>query len=202
MNLKKLLYFILIIPFIMGGSCQKRKFEVTANAFLNKVYNIDRDGSFTEFATISDREIRSFLDGLPKDAKITEVTIKALSMKVTPNSANEVTGLSFTGLVVDAQSSEPIFGFEDYPVPLAGVNFPLVGLNNVIAAGISKARSKIEGIIMENEFGDFQLALEGVPRLGGSRFVADVHIRISIQIEYEECREVWEYLDGGEECDL
>lgn len=204
MNLRKLLYFILIVPFIMGGSCQKRKFEFTSNAFLNKTYNLDKTGTFTEFASVSDNEIRSFLDDLPEDAEVTDVTIKALSMRVTPISGNQISAISLTGLVVDAQSSEPIFVFEDYPVVLSAVNAPLVGLNNLIADGLADARKNIKDIIMGNKFGSFQLGLEGIPRslLGGNRFVADVHIRISIQIEYEQCIEVWDYLDSGADCDL
>ena len=200
--IKNIIFLVALLPILMGGSCEKRLFEFTSNAFLNKVYNLDKTGTFTEFATVSDSEIRSFLDDLPEDAKVTDVTVKALSMKVTPTSANTVTGLTLTGLVIDAQSSEPIFSFEDFPVPLAGVNVPFIGLNNVIAAGINKAKNKIKNIIMGNEFGSFQLALEGVPRLGGSRFVADVHVRISIQIEYKQCIEVWDYLESGADCDL
>ncbi len=72
----------------------------------------------------------------------------------------------------------------------------------------SKARNKIKNRIMQNEFGNFELILEGVPTLdgipiiGGSRLLIDIQVRFEVQIEYQQCIDVWDYLESGEECTI
>jgi len=36
--------------------------------------------------------------------------------------------------------------------------------------------------------------------IGGSRIAMDIEIITQATIEYEQCVEVWNYLDAGEEC--
>lgn len=202
MKFKNLIYLILILPILMGGSCQKRMFEFTANANLDKIFVVDESSTFTLDETITADEIRKFLDDLPKDAKVTDVNISTLSVKISPQEGNQVSVLSLSGEIRDLESSELLFSPADYPVPLVGVDVAFFGLNSLIANGIGKMKRKIQRIIMENEFGSFELILNGSPKVGGSRLVVDIHVRVSIQIEYQQCVEVWDYIDAGEDCTL
>jgi len=202
MKFKNLIYLILILPILMGGSCQKRMFEFTANANLNKVFAVDESSTFNMVEIVTSDEIRNFLDDLPEDANVTDVKINTLSVRVAPQAGNTVSFLNLGGEIRDFESSEVIFSPAEYPVPLVGVDYAFIGLNSIIEAGISKLKRKIQKIIMENDFGNFELVLNGSPKVGGSRLVVDITVRISIQIEYQQCVEVWDYIDAGEECTL
>ncbi|MEE9431234.1 MAG: hypothetical protein V3V16_09350 [Melioribacteraceae bacterium] len=202
MKLKSLITLILVLPIFMGVSCQKKMFEFTSNVNLNKTFVVSEDGSFLKIQTISDNEIRNLLDDLPKDAKVTDVTVSSLSVRIIPQADNGVKFLTLAGSIEDTKSKDGLFLGAEYPVPLIGVNAPFVGINNLIAGGLSKARANIKDIIMKNQFGDFELILEGTPKFIGNKLRLNVQVRIAIQIEYQQCVEVWDYLDAGEECTL
>lgn len=202
MNLRKLLYFILIIPFIMGGSCQKRKFSFVGNTNLIKTVPVDITDSFTESLIIYDSDIRSFLDDLPDDAEVTDVKISSLSLKILPQTNNQAGLISLSATVDDNTSRENLFSVSEYSVPIAGATIPFVGVNSLIEKGLNKTRNKIKRIIMENEFGDLEVIVEGFTNTQGDRLSVNLDIRFAVQIEYDQCIDVWDYLDSGADCDL
>lgn len=202
MKKRILIYLLALLPIIMGGSCEKRKYNFLSNVKLDKIYTFDNTGPFEKFRNIYDSDIRKFLDDLPKDAKVTDIKINALSLKIVPANGNDVSLVKISGGIaesIDDNNPQELFSGTDYPVPITGIAAQFININDIIAAGINKAKKKIKNYILKNEFGFFTLGIYTIP-VSGNRLVLDITLKIDIQIEYEQCIEVWDYVSGGEKC--
>ncbi|MBK7980251.1 MAG: hypothetical protein IPK06_09705 [Ignavibacteriae bacterium] len=202
MNKRILIYILVSLPILMGGSCEKRKYNFLSKVKMNKIYTFDNNGSYEKFAYISESDTRKFLDDLPKDAKVTDVKINSLSLKIIPGNGNDVGIVKLSGQLTentDDNNPQFIFTGNNYPVPVSGTAAMFVNINDLIEAGINKAKKKIKNYILKNEFGFFILGIQAQP-VSGNRLVLDITLNIDIQIEYEQCIEVWDYVSGGEKC--
>ena len=131
MNKHVLLYIILILPILMGGSCEKRKFDFIGNAKLTKTVNVDITDSFSKTLIVSSSEIRKFLDDLPEDAIVTDVKIPSLSLRIIPRESNEVRLFSISGSITDEVSKKDLFSGANYQVPLIKPD-SFLGINTII----------------------------------------------------------------------
>ncbi|GBD92277.1 hypothetical protein BMS3Abin04_03012 [bacterium BMS3Abin04] len=202
MNKKNIIYILLLLPILMG--CDKRLFKFQSNIDLAKLYTFDKTGPTQESATITEEQIRSALD-LPSDAKVTKVNIETLSLRIKLNDGNEATLLRIKGFINDASSNTKIWDVDQISPPIispdASIFGQKIGINGLIETGINKLKSKIEGFIKRNDFGSFVINVEvDSSPFSGRRIAMDIEIVIQATIEYEQCVEVWDGLDAGEEC--
>lgn len=202
MNKKNIIYILLLLPILMG--CDKRLFKFQSNIDLAKLYTFDKTGPTQESATITEEQIRSAVD-IPSDAKVTKVNIETLSLRIRIKEGNEATSLRIKGFINDASSKTKIWDDDKISPPIISPDYTIlgkkIGINGLIESGINKLKSKIEGFIKQNDFGSFVLNVEvdSYPS-SGNRIAMDIQIIIKATIEYEQCVEVWDGLDAGEEC--
>lgn len=202
---KGIICLLISLPFLMGGSCQKRKFSFVSNTNINTTYNVDETGSFTKIVVIHSSGIRKFLDDLPEDAVVTDVKINALKMSLDTRQGNTTTTLELAGLLGKFMGGPDMQLWYLEPGQISGAFgsiFSDLHINQVFREGINSLKSRLVEMIKMNDFGSIDFVLSGTPNSVNARTVADIHITVDIQIEYEQCIEVWDYLDGGAECDL
>jgi len=202
MNKKNIVYILLLLPILMG--CDKRLFKFQSNIDIAKVYTFDNTGPTRKSARIESEQIRSALD-LPSDAKVTKVNIETLSLRIKLNDGNEAKLLKIKGFIADLGDQRILWDVDQISPPIispdASIFGSKIGINGLIETGINKLKSKIEGFIKQNDFSSFLIYVEvDSSPFSGSRIAMDIEIIIKATIEYEQCVEVWNGLDAGEEC--
>jgi hypothetical protein len=181
------------------ASCEKRLFHFVLNYDKTFVYAVDETGPFEYEELVSADEIRSTLD-IPEDARITGVDVEALSVKVVVRPENQVTNLVVSGKVVETPGGKTSM-FNNFPIVLAGVDTPFIGLNDLIASGIGRLKSKLQGFIMGLDSQSFGIELSGDSVPSGQALAVDIHLLVKATIKYEQCVEVLSGFMDGEKCD-
>ena len=189
------------VPFLIGGSCSKKQLPGQSDVSINTVYQLDRNGSFSENESITSSQVRRFLDDLPKDAEVENVNIKALAVRIDAAQGNQVNTLKLSASLLESGAKNPVFSESNWPVPI-DQEIPFVGRvgpNSLLEAGMKKLKSNIVNRLKGNEFGDFTLTASGSPvtTTGGDRLLVDITLIFDIQIEFTYCTEVWDMLDNG-----
>ena len=180
-------------------SCEKRLFHFVLNYDKTLVYAVDETGPFEYEELVTADEIRSALD-IPEDARITGVDVEALSVKVVVRPENQVTNLVVSGKVVETPGGKTSM-FNNFPVVLAGVDTPFIGLNDLIASGVGRLKSKLQGFIMGLDYQSFGVELSGDSVPSGQALAVDIHLLVKATIKYEQCVEVLSGFMDGETCD-
>lgn len=198
--MKRLPIMVLILTAVLLASCESKLFHFVVNFNRTFVYSIDESGPFEAEELVSADEIRSALT-IPENARITSVDVEALSVKVVVRPENQVTNLLVTGKVVESPGGKTSM-FNNYPIVLAGVDTPFIGLNDLIATGIGRLKSKLEGFIMGLDEQSFAIELSGDSVPSGQILAIDVHLMVKATIKYEDCEDVLKGFMDGEDCDI
>jgi len=204
--MKKLLIpCILLICLPLFSSCEKRILSFPATFSRTEIFTLDEaGGAFSESSTITADDIRNALD-LPDDADITSVNIEALSASVELLEANEASTITVSGSIDEIGGSQD-FMFQNYVIPLDGIiglNTPFIGVNPLIAAGISKLKTKIESFLLGlGSQQSFDVAVSGTSSPGGARVAVQLYLKIQMSMEYKICVDVAkDFVEGGEKCE-
>ncbi|MDZ7359197.1 MAG: hypothetical protein ONB46_00510 [candidate division KSB1 bacterium] len=195
---KKIMCLPLLAVLLLTG-CEKRLFHFIATINQTPVFNVDQTGAFKKSIQISSSLVRSQLD-IPEDARITQLDIESLSLRVEVKSGNQASRLSVSGTILDVGQQRQKQMFKDFPVVLVGVNAPFVGLNSLIADGISELRGKLEGYVKNLDTGSFFIEVTGDSNPPGQRVLVDLHLVIKATVKYDQCVEVPQLFSSGEEC--
>ena len=117
-------------------------------------------------------------------------------------SGNQASRINVTAKIIDVnQQTETVY--ENYPVTLTGlinVDTPFIGLNDLIATGVSKLRGKLEGYAKNTDSGSFFIEVSGISVPSGQRVLVDLHLRVKATVKYDQCVEVPQLFSSGEEC--
>jgi len=198
--MKKYLLLLLAVPLMMACECETRKFTEIATINFDKTFNINQAGPFDEKVTITHDEVLDEFD-IPENATIKDVSIESMSAKVKVLEGNVATSILVSGYL-QLGSTKPDL-FDDYPLVLSAVNAPWVGLNSLIAGGISKIKTKIEAYLQNNDYEPFDMHVEGDTKpFEGQNVNVQLVIRITGSAKYEVCEEWPWFLEGGESCDI
>ncbi|MFQ6104838.1 MAG: hypothetical protein ACE5OP_11180 [Candidatus Glassbacteria bacterium] len=201
--MRKTTVMIVLASLLLFGSCEKKMFEFTGGINQTKIFTLDEiSGNFSESKTITAAEILDNLD-VPSDARIKTVNVEALSLRVTVREDNEASLLTVSGSVVEQGGRS--FLFQDYALPIegaVGVDTPWVGLNALIATGISRLKGKLEGFIKGLDSQSFDISVSGASSPPGQRVALDLHLRVKITITYDQCVDVLKGAVGGRDCDI
>lgn len=191
--MKKLviLTLIMLIP-LMG--CEWRMFEFSGAIKVNETFSINESGVMYSEGVITRSEVLDAFD-IPDNADVKEVNIESMELKVTVLPENQAQVINVSGFVKDASEDHLIF--EDFPVSLIGVDFPGLGLNSLIAGGVNRIKTKIEGFIKNTDSTPLNIYLS--INSGESLVQVNLDLIINGNIIYEECLEVLPGM-GGEEC--
>jgi len=195
--MKKLLLFILIIPFLLTG-CENRKFEFVGTINVDNSYEVDQTGFFDEGYAITKNDLLNMID-VPEEAEITEVNIESISVQVVVLENNEANAVSLSGAFDSGTGKIQLF--EDYPAVLIKVDAPFVGLNSLIADGVEKIKNKIEGCLKGDDDTGFSIWVYGDSTpTSGNRIHTNILLRITGSIKYTTCESVIFFIEGGDPC--
>jgi len=200
---KILIPCILLICVPLMSGCEKRILSFPAPLDKTEVFTLDEiGGAFSEFSTISANDIRNAID-IPDDADITSVVVEALSIRVEVLEANQASSVTVSGSV-DEIGGPRDYMFQNYVIPLdglIGVDTPFIGVNPLLAAGITKLKNKIQSFLLGLDSESFNVTVSGTSSPGGSRVAVRLHLQIKMAMEYKICVDVAkDFVEGGEPC--
>jgi len=190
---------IACVALLMLAGCEKRLFHFVATINQTPIFNVDNTGAFKKSFQISSALVRSQLD-VPEDARITQLDIESLSLRVVVKSGNQASRLLVSGTILDVNQQSERQMFKDFPIVLAGANFPGIGLNALIANGIGELRGKLDSYVKNLDNGSFFIEVTGDSNPPGQRVLVDLHLIIKATVKYDQCLEVPGPFAGGEEC--
>ena len=185
---------LIVISLLIGG-CEWRTFEFAGSINMEEDYTIETSSTINESATITRSDVRDAFD-IPDNADVKKVEIENMSLRVTILEKNQAKFVNLTGYI--REGSQNLLVFEDYPVPLIGVDAPWVGLNSLISGGVNKIKSKIIAYLQTNDNDPFSIVLTGDAQ--GTMVHARIDLVIKGSVVYEECLEVLPGM-GGDPCD-
>jgi hypothetical protein len=198
-TMKKISAFFLLLALPLLAGCEQRLFHFVVTIDQTPTFPVDQTGAFSRRVRITEQDVLRALD-VPEGGKITGVDIESLSLKVVVKSQNQANALSVSGRISDGQGTSNMF--TNYPIPLAGVDTPFIGLNALIEEGIGKLRRKLDGYVkkIDNSAFDIEVSGDSFPTTG-QRVVLDLLLKIKATVKYDECLEV-PLGEGGEDCNL
>jgi hypothetical protein len=194
--MKKLIPLILIIVLISSG-CEYSKLQVPVDINVNKTFTVDQTGAYSESSQITYSEVFGALD-IPSNATIDAVNIESISVKVVVLPNNRATAVKISGNLQLGNSKPEVF--KDYYAPLVGVNLEYVGLNSLIADGVSGLKTKIEGYLKSQDFSSFSINVNGNSSpTEGQRVNIQILLKITGTAKYTICAYM-PFFVGGENC--
>lgn len=197
--MKKIIACIPLLALLMLTSCEKRLFHFVATINQSPTFTFDNTGPFVQRVVITSDRIKAAID-VPSDARITGVDIESLSLRVTVKPENRASALSVTGVTINANQQRKVM-FQNYPVPLVGVNVPVIGLNSLIEDGISELRGKINGYVQNTDNTAFVIEVSGNSSpASGQRVTIDLNLIVKASVKYDQCVEVPQLFSSGEKC--
>jgi hypothetical protein len=197
--MKKLIACFPLLALLMLTGCEKRLFHFVATIDQSPTFNFDSTGPFVQRVVVTSDRVKAAID-IPSDARITSVDIESLSLRVAVKPENRATAMNVTGVTINAsQQRKPMF--QNYLVPLAGVNIPVIGLNALIEDGISELRGKINGYVKDIDNTPFVIEVSGDSSpSSGQRVAIDLNLVVKVTVKYDQCVEVPQLFSSGEEC--
>lgn len=182
--MKKILIGSFVVIATMNLGCEKRIFEYTTTVNQSAVYTVNDVGTFTKSAVITRASVAKAFS-LPADAKVTQLQIESLSLRVDIGAGNQALTMRGTGTKIPGG-----FMFQDFPIALGALDpdKPFVGLNTLIEDGIGKLKSEIEGWVKgSGTTSQLTIELKGVSFPANSRMVFTISLEIKASIKYEQC---------------
>jgi len=195
--MKKITPFLLllILPLLLG--CEKRLFHFIVTIDRAATIPIDVTGSFNPLpVTITEQHILGALD-IPEGGTVTGVDIESISLRVVVSGDNQATALNLSGRIIENGQSKNLFS--NYPVLLAGVNAPVIGLNALIEDGVASLRNKINGYVKRIDHSSFDIQVSGTTVRANQRAHLDLDLRIKATVKYGECLDV-PFGSSGDDC--
>ena len=173
--MKKLLFLILPVVFLLSG-CETKKFTVVGNINIDREFQVDKTGSFTENSTINAQDVNDDLD-LPDDAVIVDVNIESISAKIVALEGNQTNAVTINGKIQTGTTELQLFNNLVISIPAGSNDYS--ALNTLLSEGVQKLRSKIEDYVKNNEFSPITIKINGdsSPTTGKR-----VHIQILLKI--------------------
>jgi hypothetical protein len=198
--MKKIIACIPLLALLMLTGCEKRLFHFVSTINQSPTFTFDNTGPFSQRIVITSDRIKAALD-VPSDGRITGVDIESLSLRVVVKPGNVASALSVTGATINSSGQRKVM-FQNYPVPLVAVNAPIIGLNELIADGISELRGKLNGYVKDIDNTSFVIEVSGNSTLPapGQRVVIDLNLVIKATVKYDQCVDVPQLFSSGEEC--
>lgn len=194
--MKKIIACLPLLALLMLTGCEKRLFHFVATINQSPTFTFDSTGPFVQRVVITSDRINAAID-IPADARITGVDIESLSLKVAVKPENRATALSVTAVTINANQQRKVM-FQNYPLPLVGVNVPVIGLNALVEDGISELRGKINGYVQNTDNTAFIIEVSG--NSGGQRVAIDLNLIVKATVKYDQCVEVPQLFSSGEDC--
>jgi hypothetical protein len=181
--MKKLLFLILPVTILFTG-CETKRFTVVGNINLEREFQVDNTGSFTESSTINAQDVNDDLD-LPDDAVIVDVNIESISAKVLALSGNQTNAVTVNGKIQTGTTELQLFNNLVISIPAGDGDY--TALNTLLAEGVQKLRSKIEDYVKNNEFSPVTITVNGdsSPTIG-KRVHTRILVKISGSVTYYE----------------
>ena len=196
--MKKLIPFLLAIA-LLSSSCEYSELTVTSDLNIDKTYEVNRTGPYSETASVSYNDVLNNLD-IPSNVRIDEVNIESVSVKVVVLADNQATAITISGKLQLGSSSPDVF--KNFVAPLVGVNTPFIGLNSLIDDGVAGLKSKLQAYLKAQDFSPFNIDLSGNSSpIGGQKIHIQILLKILGSVKYTKCVNL-PFILGGENCSL
>lgn len=179
--MKKLLFLILPVIILLTG-CETKKFTVVGNINIDREFQVDKTGSFTENSTITAPDVNDDLD-LPDDAVIVDVNIESISAKIVALEGNQTNAATVNGKIQTGTTEFQLFNNLVISMPAGDNDYS--ALNTLLAEGVQKLRTKIEDYVKQNEFSPVTITVNGDSSpTTGKRVHARILLKISGSVTY------------------
>lgn len=197
--MKKITACLPLFALLLLTGCEKRLFHFVATINQSPTFTFDSTGPFVQRVVVTSDRIKAAID-VPSDARITGVDIESLSLRVSLKPGNSATAMRVTGVTINANQQRKTM-FQNYFVPLAGVNVPVIGLNALIEDGITELRGKINGYVQNTDNTAFVIEVSGDSSpSSGQRVALDLNLIVKATVKYDQCVDVPQLFSSGEDC--
>lgn len=189
---------LLLIAFVIATGCENKKFEFDPAIKVNKTYEVQKTGAFSETQTISHDEILDLLD-IPEEATIESVKIEGVSIWFDVLEGNQAESITLSGVVTETGVGDVLlFQNESFDLDYASVKF----INGVLSlGGTEKIRSKLEKYLQMNDTNPFKIVLNGDTDPASQVLNINIHLAISGSVKYVTCESVPWFIGGDGYCD-
>lgn len=198
--MKKLLLYLCAFSTLFSSGCESRLFKYTATVDQTGQFVVDDgDGVYITSSFISRSSVaRAF--NLPEGSRVTDLKIESLSMSVTVSPSNAATSVTVNGYLGRSATQTQLL-FRGVPVVLAGVNTPVIGLNDIIAGKLGELQTELENFVKGVGAGQLvELAISGTSTPAGSRIAFTINLHIKATVKYERCEEILKGMSDAPPC--
>jgi hypothetical protein len=198
--MKRAFTYLFVIVAALNFGCETRLFKYTVEINQSGTYTIDETGSFTKSSVFSRGSVaRAF--NLPEGARVLELKIESMSMRISVGGTNQATAVTVSGVMSRAVGSSGVL-FSQFPVPLVAVNAPYIGINSLIDDGIGKLQTELENFVKglgQNSL--VEIAISGVSTPSGRKITFTIHLDIKATVKYERCEEILPGMSNAQSCE-
>jgi len=189
---------LLLVTLLVSAGCENKKFEFTPGIKVNKVYEVNKTGAFSEYQSISHDEILDLLD-IPEEATIESVKIETVNIWFEVLEGNQAESITLSGSVEEAGVGNVLL-FEDESFSLGTASVKVIN-SLLLYGGTEKIRSKLEKYLQMNDTNPFKIVLTGDTDPGNQLVNVKIHLGISGSVRYVTCESVPWFIQGDGYCD-
>jgi hypothetical protein len=195
--MKKMIYLLPVLLLVASG-CENKKFEFNPGIKVNKVYEVQQTGGFSEFQTISHDEIFDLLD-IPEEATIESVKIEAVTIYFEVLEGNQAESITLSGEIEESGVGDVLL-FEDKSFSLGSTSVKVIN-SLLLYGGTEKIRSKLEKYLQMNDTNPFKIVLFGDTDPDNQVIHVSIHLGITGSVRYITCESVPWFIQGDGYCD-
>lgn len=189
---------LFLVTLLIGTGCENKQFEFNPGIKVNKVYEVNQTGEFSEFQSISHSEILDLLD-IPEEATIESVKIETVGIWFEVLEGNQAESITLSGVVEESGVGD-ILLFEDESFSLGSASVKVInGL--LLYGGTEKIRSKLEKYLQMNDTNPFKIVLFGDTDPGSQVLNVSIHLGITGSVRYVTCESVPWFIQGDGYCE-
>ena len=181
--MKKLILILSTIILLL--SCETRNFQVVGNVFIYKSFHMNEDDPFTKVETIYEEDIRKYLDDVPDNAKITDVNITAVGIRMIPKPDNKTSVVRMFGTLDDHEGSLPLFPDQDFVISNSVENVEYIPLETINKTATTKLLKFTKNMLLEDKFGDIDIIIDGYSKTGEYNILAECEVQVQIQVLFD-----------------
>lgn len=193
--MKNYILTFLAISLIAAG-CGDRKFPFNPVLSIEKSYQVNQTGNFSEIQTITADDVWEALD-LPENSEVEQFEIEKIALRFDVQQNNEATALKTNAKLLIGNSTIGIFDNYNVSIDDAGV---WMNLKDLHPEGINALKEKIKGYVLETDYDPFEIAISGDTSPAGQKIHVNIELKISGTITGVYCVETLIFL--GEDCDI
>lgn len=203
--MKKTFLYAIVLVATLNLGCENKLFQYSVTIEQSGDYNIvEPTGTFTKSAFISRTSVaKSFR--LPEGAKVKELNIESLSMKVIVANTNQAIDVTVLGRISKGLNNFENL-FDNKTITLGGAGGGLAGeseiaINLLLIGGVAQLKSTLQDFVKGlGTTSLIEIILSGFSTPSRSRIDFTVVLEIKATVTYERCERILTGMSDGPGC--